>query len=69
MQVIESLWLSRYIKILENNKKTPEEIIKLKKEFIEYFEGTKKFNLSNELTEFLSFLSINNEDDKIQKRR
>ena len=65
MQVIESLWLSKYIKILENNKKTPEEIIKLKKEFIEYFEGTKKFNLSNELTEFLSFLSINNEDDKV----
>ena len=31
MQVIESLWLSKYIKILENNKKTPEEIIKLKK--------------------------------------
>lgn len=56
MQVNESLYLSRYIRILEYNKKSKEEIKTLTKEYIDYIEGVKKDNLSDELKQYLSFL-------------
>ena len=64
MQLIESLYVSKYVKLLELNGKNPTEIEYLKKEYISYIEGEKKDNLSPELIEYLEFLNGSKEKDE-----
>lgn len=64
MQVTEALLVSQYARLLNANHKSPDEIIKLKKEFINYIEGEELETISNELTEFLMFLDIKEEQKK-----
>lgn len=64
MQVTEALLVSQYARLLNANHKSPDEIIKLKKEFINYIEGEKLETISNELTEFLMFLDIKEKQKK-----
>ena len=69
MQVLESIWLSRYIKILKDNGKTTDEITILKKEYIDYVEGQKSKDLSNELIRFLSAISSPKDDEQVESSK
>lgn len=62
MTVQQSLDLSEYVRILEYNGRTEEEIARLKREYISYTENTLGVNLSEELKWYLNYL--NNKREK-----
>lgn len=62
MTVQQSLDLSEYVRILEYNGRTEEEIVRLKQEYISYIDNTLGANLSEELKWYLNYL--NNKREK-----
>lgn len=62
MTVQQSLDLSEYVRILEYNGRTEEEIGRLKQEYISYIDNTLGVNLSEELKWYLNYL--NNKREK-----
>lgn len=62
MTVQQSLDLSEYVRILEYNDRTEEEIVRLKQEYISYIDNTLGVNLSEELKWYLNYL--NNKREK-----
>ena len=62
MTVQQSLDLSEYVRILEYNGRTEEEIVRLKQEYISYIDNTLGVNLSEELKWYLNYL--NNKREK-----
>ena len=63
MTVQQSLDLSEYVRILEYNGRTEEEIVRLKQEYISYIDNTLGVNLSEELKWYLNYL--NNKREKV----
>ena len=64
MTVQQSLDLSEYVRILEYNGRTEEEIVRLKQEYISYIDNTLGVNLSEELKWYLNYLNNKREKEK-----
>lgn len=65
MTVQQSLDLSEYVRILEYNGRTEEDIIRLKREYISYTDNTLNTNISEELKWYLNYLNNKREKENI----